>query len=188
MKIYTITGPIGSGKTEVQKILSNLGYECYCADAMVQKIYSRKEIISEMSKTFPEYISDNSIDSKIIRDHIFKDSKKRVELEKYIQPKVFEEFNNIIRDSKSEIIFFIFPIIEKNNFSKKYKSIYIEADEEIRLQRIVKRETYNMQLSKKIVKLQNSFDNNKDNSDYYIKNNDSVLKLEKSIEELIKKL
>ena len=52
----------------------------------------------------------------------------------------------------------------------------------------MKRETYNMQLSKKIVKLQNSFDNNKDNSDYYIKNNDSVSKLEKSVEELINKL
>tara|TARA_Y100000768_G_scaffold66428_1_gene46147 strand:- start:5080 stop:5646 length:567 start_codon:yes stop_codon:yes gene_type:complete len=188
LKIYIITGPIGSGKTEVQKILDNLGFECYCADTMVQKIYSREEIISEMNKIFPEYVSNNSIDLEIIRNHIFDDSKKRIELEKYMQPKVFEEFNNIIEESKSETIFFVLPIIEKNDFSRKYKSIYIEADEEIRLQRIMKRKKYNIQLSKKIIKLQNSIDNNKDNSDYYIKNNDSFLKLKKSVMELITKL
>ena len=52
MRIYIITGPIGSGKTEAQKILCKLDYECYCADEKVKEIYLRKQTISEMKKCF----------------------------------------------------------------------------------------------------------------------------------------
>ena len=188
MRIYIITGPIGSGKTEAQKILCKLDYECYCADEKVKEIYLRKQTISEMKKFFPEYVSENTINTRTIREHIFKDNEKRIALESYIQPKVFEDFKKIVENNTSKMIFFIFPIIQNNNLTKLYKTIYIDADEDIRLKRINKRELYNEKVSKEIIRLQNSFDKNKKNSDYYIKNNNSIIELEISIKELINKL
>ncbi len=172
----------------MQRILRDLNYTCYCADETVQKIYSRKQVISEMSKLFPEYVSDNMVNIKIIREYIFKDEQKRIQLEKYIHPKVFEDFKKIIKNSYNEMIFFIFPLIQNNIFENKYETIYIDADEDIRFKRISKRENYDEKISREIIKLQNLFDKNKKNSNYYIKNNDSILQLEMSVKELIKKL
>ena len=173
----------------MQRILRNLDYKCYCADETVQNIYSRKQVISEMSKLFPEYVSDNMVNIEIIREYIFKDEQKRIALEKYVHPKVFEEFKKIINNGDSQMIFFIFPLIQNNIFENKYKTIYIDADEDIRLKRISKRKNYNGKISREIVKLQNSFEKKmKKNSNYYIKNNDSILQLEVSVQELIKRL
>ena len=186
MDIYTIIGPIGSGKTEVQNILESLGHECYCADATINLLYSQENIIKEMNNLMPEFVLNNRVNTNAIRNIIFEDNKKRIKLENFIHPKVIDYFKKKIDSCEKTKIFFIFPITERNEFSKKYKSIYIESDKNLRIDRIRKRKFFNNNLCKKIIKFQESIDIYKRNSDFIIENNETIEKLKFQIEKIIK--
>ena len=186
MDIYTIIGPIGSGKTEVQNILESLGYECYCADATVNFLYSQENIIKDMHNLMPEFVLNNRVNTSAIRNIIFEDNNKRIKLENFIPPKVINYFKEKIDCCEKTKIFFIFPITEKNDFSKKYKSIYIDSDENLRIDRIRKRKFFDINLCKKIIKFQKSIDKYKKKSDFIIENNQTIEKLRFQIEKIIK--
>ena len=186
MDIYTIIGPIGSGKTEVQNILESLGYECYCADATVNLLYSQENIIKDMHNLMPEFVFNNKVNTNAIRNIIFEDNNKRKKLENFIHPKVINYFKEKIDSCEKTKIFFIFPITEKNEFSKKYKSIYIDSEKNLRIDRIRKRKFFDINLCKKIIKFQESIDKYKKKSDFIIENNLTIEKLKLQIEKIIK--
>ena len=186
MDIYTIIGPIGSGKTEAQNILESLGYECYCADATINFLYTQENIIKDMHNLMPEFVLNNKVNTSAIRNIIFEDNKKRIKLENFIHPKVIDYFKKKIDSCEKTKIFFIFPITERNEFSKKYKSIYIDSEKNLRIDRIRKRKFFNDNLCKKIIKFQESIDIYKRNSDFIIENNETIEKLKFQIEKIIK--
>ena len=189
LSVFILIGPIGSGKSEVQNILEDQNFRCYCADKIVRSLYEKKDIISDVKNIFPEYIENEKINLKLIRNIIFSNIKKITEIENFIQPKVVLEFKKIIKENKNEKnLFFTFPIIKNNEFIKKYKTIYIDSKKEIRIKRLEKRKNYNKDIINKIIEYQSSIDIYKDDSHYYIHNNNSLLNLKKSIKNLIKEL
>ena len=189
LSVFILIGPIGSGKSEVQNILEDQNFKCYCADKIVRMLYEKKDIISNVKNILPEYIENEKINLKLIRNIIFSNIKKITEIENFIQPKVVLEFKKIIKENKNEKnLFFIFPIIKNNEFIKKYKTIYIDSKKEIRIKRLEKRKNYNKDIINKIIEYQSSIDIYKDDSHYYIHNNNSLLNLKKSIKNLIKEL
>ncbi len=185
MDIYTIIGPIGSGKTEVQNILESLGYECYCADATVNLLYSQENVIKDMHNLIPEFVLNNKVNTNAIRNIIFEDNNKRKKLENFIHPKVINYFKEKIDSCEKTKIFFIFPIIERNEFLKKYKSIYIDSEKNLRIDRIRKRKFFDINLCKKIIKFQESIDKYKEKSDFVVENNQTIEKLKIQIEKII---
>ena len=117
---------MGSGKSA--KILESLDYQCFCADNYVRELYKKKYIIDDIKKIFPKVIENNKINTNLLRQIIFNDITKMNEIENYIQPIVFKEFNSLInKNTKDKKIFFVIPIIKKNKFIDKYKKIYINV-------------------------------------------------------------
>jgi len=189
LAVFILIGPIGSGKSEAQNILEDQNFKCFCADEIVKNLYKRKDIISDMKNIFPEYIKKEEINIELIRNIIFTNIEKIAEIEDFIQPKVILEFKRIIKENENEKnLFFIFPVIKNNEFIKKYKTIYIYSESDIRIKRLEKRKNYNRDMINKIIKYQNSIDVYKNNSNYYIQNDNSILDLKKSVENLIKEL
>jgi len=111
------------------------------------------------------------------------------EIENYIQPKVFDKFNKLIKNYKNEDkIFFVIPIIKNNKFIKRHKTIYLDANINIRKKRLENRKNYNENIINRIIDYQLSIDKYKSNCDYYIENNSSVLNLKKNVKEILIKL
>ena len=189
LNIFILIGPIGSGKSEAQDILEDKNFKCYCADKIVRNLYKRKDVISEMKNIFPEYVEKEKINIKLIRNIIFTNIEKISKIEDFIQPKVFTEFKKIIKENKNEKnLFLFFPVIKNDKFIKKYKTIYIDSRSEIRKKRLEKRKNYNKDIINKIIEYQDSIDFYKNNSNYYIQNNNSMSDFKKSIENLINEL
>ena len=134
----------------------------------------------------PEFVLNNKVNTSAIRNIIFDDNKKRIKLENFIHPKVIDYFKKKIDSCEKTKIFFIFPITERNEFSKKYKSIYIDSDKNLRIDRIRKRKFFDINLCKKIIKFQESIDKYKKKSDFIIENNQTIEKLRFQIEKIIK--
>lgn len=186
LKSYTLIGPIGSGKTEAQKIFQQLNIKCFCADSIVRNLYEDEKIISKISNIIPCSISNGKIDISIMREIIFTNEKKMKLVENYIQPKVFLEFENIKKKYFSEnIIIFVIPIIKNNKFIKKNNTIYINSNKKIRLERLKKRKNYNEKIIKNIMNYQESINQYSRNYLYFIENNGTKLQLKNSVQKIL---
>ena len=175
---YTLIGPIGSGKTEAQRIFQDLNIKCFCADKTVRKLYEDQEIISKINEIIPNSVKNGKIDKGIVRETIFTDEEKLKLIENYIQPKVFQEFEDIkIKFNNQNVLIFVTPIIKNNNFLEKNNIIYINANKNIRDDRLKKRKNY----SKKIIE---NIMNYQENIDIYIKNYSHIIQNNGSLSQL----
>ena len=183
---YILIGPIGSGKTEAQKIFQNLNIKCFCADNTVRKLYEDQEVISKINEIIPNSVKNGKIDKNIVREKIFTDEEKLKLIESYIHPKVFLEFENFkIKFNDQNILIFITPIIKSNNFLEKNNIIYINADKDIRINRLKKRKNYNKKIIENIMNYQESSDIYIKNYSHIIQNNGSLLQLKILIQQTL---
>ena len=85
LNLYTLIGPIGAGKTEVQRILEGRDIKCVCADNIVKELYKKKDVIDELNNIFPNMFKNGKLEKSKIRDIIFSDVKKMRDLEKFFK-------------------------------------------------------------------------------------------------------
>ena len=183
---YILIGPIGSGKTEAQKIFQDLNIKCFCADNTVRKLYEDKEVISKINEIIPNSVKNGKIDKNILRGKIFTDEDKLKLVESYIHPKVFLEFENFkIKFNDKNILIFITPIIKSNNFLEKNNIIYINADKDIRIDRLKKRKNYSKKIIENIMNYQENSDVYIKNYSHIIQNNGSLLQLKILIQQTL---
>ena len=183
---YILIGPIGSGKTEAQRIFQNLNIKCFCADDTVRKLYEDQEVISKINEIIPNSVKNGKIDKNIVREKIFTDEDKLKLIESYIHPKVFLEFENFkIKFNDQNILIFITPIIKSNNFLEKNNIIYINADKDIRIDRLKKRKNYSKKIIENIMNYQENSDVYIKNYSHIIQNNGSLLQLKILIQQTL---
>jgi len=175
---HILTGSIGSGKSEAQKIFEKFNYDCFCADNIVRKLYDQEKIILGIKKIIPNSIENGVINTKLLREVIFSDESKMFQVERYIQPKVFIEFEKILNSNVNNNIILVIPIIKKIYLNRKYKVIYISANKENRIKRLKDRNNYNISLIDNIVMYQENIDVYKNNSSFFLENNGTLEDLE----------
>lgn len=183
---YILIGPIGSGKTEAQKIFQDLNIKCFCADSTVRKLYEDQEVISKINEIIPNSVKNGKINKNLVREKIFTNEEKLKLVESYIHPKVFLEFENFkIKFKKKNIIIFVTPIIKNNNFLEKNNIIYINAHKNIRIDRLKKRKNYSKKIIENIMKYQEKNDVYIKNYSHILRNNGSLLQLKILIQQTI---
>ena len=183
---HILTGSIGSGKSEAQKIFEKFNYDCFCADNIVRKLYDQEKIILGIKKIIPNSIENGVINTKLLREVIFSDESKMFQVERYIQPKVFIEFEKILNSNVNNNIILVIPIIKKIYLNRKYKIIYISANKKNRIKRLKDRNNYNISLIDNIVMYQENIDVYKNNNSFFLENNGTLEDLEESIKNIIK--
>ena len=184
--IHILTGSIGSGKSEAQKIFEKFNYKCFCADNIVRKLYNENEIILGIEKIIPNSVENGVINTKLLREVIFSNESKMFQVESYIQPKVFLEFEKILDADDNNNVILVIPIIKNISLNKKYKVIYINANKKNRIKRLRARSNYNINLIENIINYQDNIDKYKNNNSFFLENNGSLEDLEESIINIIK--
>ena len=139
--IVGVVGPIASGKSTVSKYLVSKGYLKLDADAMVWEAYKLPEIQEWLNKNIVDGACKNGeVDRKLISKTITENPKKKEILEKYIHAYVIDEMNKEIDSNPGKKILLDVPLLIGGPLEDKCDLIiYIEADEEIRRQRIIER-------------------------------------------------
>jgi len=136
----------------------------------------------------PKSVKNGVINIELLRETIFYNKRIMQEVEDYIQPKVFQEFEKILNSNKNKNIILVVPTIKDNSFLKKYKVIYISASKENRIKRIRTRKNYNINLIKQIIEYQDNIDIYIKSNTFFLDNNGSVRDLEHSIKKIVKLL
>lgn len=95
MKVIGITGGIGSGKSFVASIFSQLGIPVYDADSQAKLLMTTDQsIIKGLTENFGKNIYENNgvLNRKLLSDLIFKDEKDRLKVNGIVHPVVSNHF------------------------------------------------------------------------------------------------
>lgn len=167
MKIIGVTGPIGSGKSYVGDILEEHGIPRIDTDKVYHGLISGyTDTVKELEAEFGKEIvkSDGSVDRKKLGEIVFSDKAKLSRLNEITHKYVHIETKDLIeayRQESHRAVVVEVPLMFESGFDKMCDEIIcVVADDDVRVQRIVKRNG----ISEKDAK--NRIKNQKDNNFY----------------------
>ncbi|MEC7786512.1 MAG: dephospho-CoA kinase [Nitrospinota bacterium] len=148
-----LTGGMGSGKTLASSFFHELGAHIIDADLICRKLVEPGQpALQEITDYFGKLIIDKSgnLNRNKLGQLVFCDSKKREKIENILHPKVFKveklNYKAICKiNPKALVIVDAALLIESANYKEMDKVILINADEKIRIQRILSRGKWNQE-------------------------------------------
>ena len=164
-----ITGNIASGKSEVEKILISKGYPVFDTDKMAHEILG-------------------NVDRKKLGDEVFRNPQKKKELEEYIHPKIKQMVKEIFEQNYN-IVFISVPLLFETDFYKLFdRIIFVACDDDIRLERLMKRNNFTKEEAVLRMNAQSPQDEKITKSDYVIYNDSGIENLQRQVLILIGEL
>lgn len=162
-----ITGNIASGKSEVEKIIAQ-DFPVFDADKIAHKFLG-------------------NVDRRALGEKVFSDPVARKKLEKYIHPKVKDEILKIFSESQDKCVFVSIPLLFETGFDKLFdKIIFVQCDDKLRLERLMKRNNFTKEQALKRMNAQMPQDEKINKSDFVIHNNSTKEELDEQVNELLK--
>jgi dephospho-CoA kinase len=154
MSVVALTGGIGAGKSLAAQYFSELGARVVDADQLARLAIERgSEGFDEVLLRFGEAIMrDGDIDRKALAEIIFSDPKAKADLEGIIHPIVRQLFAEVVSDLASdEILIYEIPLLVETGAASNFDLIVtVEADLEIRKERLRKRGMFSSEIEKRI--------------------------------------
>lgn len=187
--IIGLTGQTGSGKSTVCSILKEKGfYACDC-DEIASRVRKDKAIIEKLKSIFGQDIEkDGKIDNKILAMRAFKDEQSTGLLNSVMHPEILKIAFNEIHDAlNSGYTFAVLDgaVLFESGADKKCDfMVSVIADENERLERLIKRDKITKEQALLRMGAQKSQEFYIDKSDFVIRN-DSLSDLTAQIEDLI---
>ena len=187
MRIIALTGGIGAGKSLVAQYFSELGARVVDADQLSRVAIERgSEGFDEVLLRFGESIlRDGDIDRKALAEIVFADASARADLEAIIHPRVRELFSDVVADlAPDETLIYEIPLLVESNASANFDLVItVEADLEIRKERLRKRGMFISEIEQRIA-AQASREEREVQADHIITNDGDEDALLRSVENL----
>ena len=186
--VLGITGGIGSGKSTVSKILSEiLNAPIIDADKISKQALTDPIIIEKIKNFFGKAIfdSNNLLNKEQLSTLVFSSEKKLLELNNIIHPYVMKKIaENIIELSKeNQYILLDVPLPNSEFINLSDKIIVVVANEELRIKRASERLNISEENVKKRISKQMPIENYIKLADYIIKNNETLENLKNNVDE-----
>ena len=142
--IIGLTGGIGSGKTTIAKLFSELGVPIVDADAIARQVVEPgSPALTEIAQTFgPDIIEkDGTLNRRAMRQLIFNDAKKRHQLEKILHPRIQREMLAQTETLKGSYCIFAIPLLfEAKQQHLVDRTLLVDCNEQTRRQRLRSRD------------------------------------------------
>lgn len=177
-----ITGNIASGKSQVERILADMGFPVFDADKIAHSCLEKLE-------SFYGYdvFTEGKIDRKKLGDLVFNNLELKQNLEEIIHPQVKQEIFNLFEKNVCEkLVFVSVPLLFEAEFDNLFdKIIIVTTKKETRLERLMKRN--NLSKEEALLRI-NSQMNEKDKiskSDFVIVNDSTIEELKNQVDKFL---
>ena len=188
-----MTGGIGSGKSEALKIFKSLNIKVIDLDNISKEITETShQAIQEIKLVFGDAIfdKDNQLDRKKLKEIIFSDKNKKINLEKILHPKIYEEVKKRLNalSHESYVVIDIPLLFETNQYTSLIsRSLVIDCKENDQIERVTKRDGIDISVIQSIIDQQINRSSRIEKADDVVINDGSIENLEESIKSLHKK-
>jgi len=166
-----LTGSIATGKSTVAQFFSFFGFTVIDADRIAHQVLDREHhAIAQMFGE--EVVKKNKVKRKKLGKLVFKDAKKRKQLEAFVHPLIYEEIERL---SEEEDTFGKPYLIDIPLFfeTKRYpieKVLVVYKNEEKQLERLMKRDGFSEKDAKKRIATQISIEEKREKATYVVDN------------------
>ncbi len=187
MLVVALTGGIGAGKSTVAQNFAELGALVIDADQLARMAIERgSDGFAEVLLRFgDEIILNGDIDRKKLAEIVFSDEAARRDLEKIIHPRVQAIFAEAVEDLEhDDILIYEIPLLVETDAAEKFDYIItVEADMELRKERLLKKGLYISQIEKRMA-AQATQESREAIADYVIRNDGDEDSLLRQVENL----
>ena len=187
-KIIGLTGGIGSGKTTIAKYIHTFGIPLYIADDQAKNLMQSQEIIDAIKNIFGKAIFENEIlDRAKLAKIVFNEPEKLEQLNAIIHPAVKRDFQDWLLQNKSApfIIYEAAILFESGNYKNCDYIITVVAPVDIRIERVMKRDTTSRELILKRIQAQWTDEQRISKSDFIIEN-ENLETAKRKVDEILK--
>ena len=192
MIILGLTGSIGMGKTTTAGFFEEAGVPVYNADRAVHELYESKPVIENLSRIFPDCLTDGRIDRSKLSKTIVKDPSKLVLLERFIHPlvrKKEKDFVKMHRDRGDPLVVLDIPLLfETGPEGRVDKIAVVSAPTEIQRQRVLARSGWDDEKLNRILSRQISDEEKRRRADFVIDTGKSLDDAREQVKHLISRL
>ena len=143
MKIIGLTGGIGSGKTTVAQLFSELGVPIYIADTEAKKLMDSSKVIRRklVALLGEDAYSGTKLNRKFVADKIFNDKFLLDAVNAVIHPKVAAHFKKWVSKQKATYVIKEAAILFENGSYKDCDMvILVTAPKQMRINRVMARD------------------------------------------------
>lgn len=170
-----VTGGIGSGKSTVCSQFEQKGIPVFYADAVARTIADGEALNEIVSEFGPEVLTITKVlDRKKLGNIVFNDPSKLDRLNSIIHPRVFEAFEqwkSTLPAATKYALVEAALMFESGMFELLHYVLAVLADEQIRIARVVSRDSVTEEQVKARIKNQISLEQLLELSDFQINNN-----------------
>ena len=181
-----LVGNIASGKTTVENFLTDKGYPVLDTDAVCHRLL---EDLAEVKEAFALYdiFHKDKISRQKLGNSVFRDAKLKKILEDILYPHVRVEIAKFFAENLDAKYAFVgAPMLFESNMQDLFdKILFVYTNDDIRLERLMKREGYSKQYAQIRLSVQGSQDEKAKLSDWVVYNNTNISDLKKQVFTLI---
>lgn len=182
-----ITGGIGSGKSVVAEIIRTLGYPVYDSDERAKSLMqTHPDIRKQLIALFGEAVyTESGLNKLYLAERIFQDSTAREKVNAIVHPIVRADFADWSNRQKTTLVFQESALLfETGGYRLLDATILVTAPEELRIERVIRRDNVTIQQVKQRISVQLS-DEEKSKVASYLIYNDGIQLLMPQVENLI---
>jgi dephospho-CoA kinase len=140
-----LTGSIGSGKSLVGNMFQVLGVPVFDADTEAKKLYQLTEVREQLAEIAGDdiFLSDGQVDRKKLASILFNNPRQLQQVNLLIHPLVRKSFAShaVTSAGYPYIIYEAAILVESGYYRELDKLIVVHAPEDIRLQRVMLRDS-----------------------------------------------
>ena len=188
MIVIGLTGGIGTGKSEVARILKEIGAYIIDADKLGHSAYlQHSDIWEEEVKEFGNgvLLPDNEIDRKKLGSIVFNDPVQLAKLNEIMHPRMGKMVANLIAGLDAEVVVVEAALLLEAGWDALVDEVWCTgASEDIVIDRLKARNGLNREEAKKRIGAQMSVDERKLRSQVMIENNGDLAQLTTVIEQI----
>ena len=185
-----LCGNIASGKSTVQKFLESHGYKVLDTDKVAHELLNVDN--TKLYSEFKGYdvFENGEFSREKLGKLVFADKEIKQKLENILHPQIREKIKEFFKQNPSEKYLFVgIPLLFEANMTDLFdKIIFIQADDDIRLKRLLHRNGYSVDYAKARLNSQMRQEEKAQKSDYVINNNGSIEELYKNIFKLLEQI
>ena len=191
-----VTGGVASGKTTACRMLEELGARTIDFDVLSRVVVQPgKPAWKEVVAYFGERVllQDKTLDREKLSEIVFRDPEKRKKLEEFIHPRIYEEFNRLVREYAAKdpevIIQVAVPLLIEANLQYLFHKIllvYIPAERQI--ERLMERDHISREMALKILNSQLPIEEKRSYADFIVDNSASSEETRRQVRQIWEKL